>query len=87
MLQPKIAILDETDSGLDVDALKIVSKGVNDARKATDLGVLLITHYYRILDYITPDEVFVFADGRVVDRGDAGLAKRLEETGYDGYLR
>ncbi|MDR1034306.1 MAG: Fe-S cluster assembly ATPase SufC [Bifidobacteriaceae bacterium] len=86
MLQPKIAILDETDSGLDVDALKIVSKGVNDARKTTDLGVLLITHYYRILDYITPDEVFVFADGKVVDKGDAGLAKRLEETGYDKYV-
>ena len=83
---PKLAILDETDSGLDVDALKIVSKGVNRAHEATGLGVLLITHYTRILRYIHPDFVHVFVDGRVAEEGGPELAERLENEGYDRYL-
>ncbi|MDQ1287152.1 MAG: Fe-S cluster assembly ATP-binding protein [Actinomycetota bacterium] len=86
LLKPKIAILDETDSGLDVDALKIVSEGVNRAKAPGDLGVLLITHYTRILRYITPDFVHVFVGGRIVAEGGPELAERLEETGYDRYL-
>jgi Fe-S cluster assembly ATP-binding protein len=81
LLKPKIAILDETDSGLDVDALRVVSEGVNRAR-ATDLGVLLITHYTRILRYITPDFVHVFFDGRIVESGGPELANQLEDEGY-----
>jgi Fe-S cluster assembly ATP-binding protein len=86
LLKPKFAILDETDSGLDVDALKIVSKGVNRARENTGLGVLLITHYTRILRYIHPDFVHVFVDGRVAEEGGPELAERLENEGYDRYL-
>ena len=86
LLQPKIAILDETDSGLDVDALRIVSEGVNRAKAATDVGVLLITHYTRILRYITPDHVHVFVDGKVAEEGGPELAERLEDEGYDRYL-
>ncbi|HET8768805.1 MAG TPA: Fe-S cluster assembly ATPase SufC, partial [Pedococcus sp.] len=82
LLKPKIAILDETDSGLDVDALKIVSEGVNRAKEANNLGVLLITHYTRILRYIKPDFVHVFFDGRIVESGGAELADELEENGY-----
>ena len=85
LLAPKIAILDETDSGLDVDALKIVSEGVNRAKAANDLGVLLITHYTRILRYIKPDFVHVFVDGRIVEEGGPELADRLEDEGYDRY--
>jgi Fe-S cluster assembly ATP-binding protein len=85
LLQPKIAILDETDSGLDVDALRVVSEGVNRARSSGDLGVLLITHYTRILRYITPDFVHVFIDGRVVEEGGPELAERLEAEGYDRF--
>src|SRR6201985_1863666 len=81
LLKPKIAILDETDSGLDVDALRVVSEGVNRAR-STDLGILLITHYTRILRYIQPDFVHVFFDGRIVESGGAELADRLEDEGY-----
>jgi len=81
LLKPKIAILDETDSGLDVDALRVVSDGVNRAR-ATGIGVLLITHYTRILRYISPDFVHVFFDGRIVESGGAELANRLEDEGY-----
>ena len=69
LLKPKMAILDETDSGLDVDALKVVAEGVNRARETSDLGVLLITHYTRILRYIKPDLVHVFIDGRIVEEG------------------
>src|SRR5512135_3742432 len=87
LLKPKIAILDETDSGLDVDALKVVSEGVNRVRAGGDLGVLLITHYTRILNYIRPDFVHVMAGGRIVDEGGAELAERLEEQGYDRYVR
>jgi Fe-S cluster assembly ATP-binding protein len=86
LLQPKIAVLDETDSGLDVDALKIVSEGVNRAKEASDLGVLLITHYTRILRYIKPDFVHVLVKGRVAEEGGPELADRLEEEGYDRYL-
>jgi Fe-S cluster assembly ATP-binding protein len=86
LLKPKMAILDETDSGLDVDALKIVSEGVNRAKQASDLGVLLITHYTRILRYIKPDFVHVFVEGRIVEEGGPELADRLEDEGYDRYL-
>ncbi|MBO1754129.1 Fe-S cluster assembly ATPase SufC [Allobranchiibius sp. CTAmp26] len=86
LLQPKIAILDETDSGLDVDALRIVSEGVNRAKAGSDIGVLLITHYTRILRYIKPDHVHVFVDGKVAEEGGPELAERLENEGYDRYL-
>ncbi|MBW4031493.1 MAG: Fe-S cluster assembly ATPase SufC [Acidobacteria bacterium] len=86
LLQPKFAVLDETDSGLDVDALKIVSEGVNRAHDSTGLGILLITHYTRILRYITPDFVHVFVDGRVAEEGGAELADRLENEGYDRFV-
>jgi Fe-S cluster assembly ATP-binding protein len=86
LLKPKIAILDETDSGLDVDALRVVSEGVNRAKEGTDVGVLLITHYTRILRYIKPDFVHVFVDGRIVEEGGPELADRLEAEGYDRYL-
>ncbi|MEO6791654.1 MAG: Fe-S cluster assembly ATPase SufC [Ornithinibacter sp.] len=86
LLKPRIAILDETDSGLDVDALKIVSEGVNRVRTGGEVGVLLITHYTRILRYIKPDFVHVFIDGKVVDEGGPELADRLEDEGYDRYL-
>jgi Fe-S cluster assembly ATP-binding protein len=86
LLKPQIAVLDETDSGLDVDALKVVSEGVNRAKAETDLGVLLITHYTRILRYIRPDYVHVMVGGRIVEEGGPELADRLEEEGYDRYL-
>ncbi len=86
LLKPKFAILDETDSGLDVDALKVVSEGVNRAKEANNLGVLLITHYTRILRYITPDFVHVFVDGRIAEEGGPELAERLENEGYDRFL-
>ncbi|USQ74909.1 Fe-S cluster assembly ATPase SufC [Ornithinimicrobium cryptoxanthini] len=86
LLQPKIAVLDETDSGLDVDALKIVAEGVNRVKEATGLGVMLITHYTRILRYIQPDHVHVFINGRVAESGGPELADRLEAEGYDRYL-
>ncbi len=82
LLQPKIAILDETDSGLDVDALRVVSEGINRYRADGDVGVLLITHYTRILRHISPDHVHVFAGGRIVASGGAELADELEEHGY-----
>lgn len=86
LLRPKFAILDETDSGLDVDALRIVSEGVNRAKSANDLGILLITHYTRILRYIKPDFVHVFANGRIVEEGGPELADKLEEKGYAEYV-
>ena len=82
MLDPKFAILDETDSGLDIDALKIVSEGVNSARSATR-GMLLITHYHRLLDYIKPDAVHIMSGGKIVHSGGAELALELEQKGYD----
>ncbi len=87
LLKPKIAILDETDSGLDVDALRIVSEGVNRAHDNNNLGVLLITHYTRILNYIKPDFVHVFVNGKLAEQGGAELAARLENEGYDRYLK
>ena len=86
LLKPKFAILDETDSGLDVDALRVVSAGVNRVRETTDVGVLLITHYTRILRYIEPDFVHVFVDGRIAEEGGPELAERLEAEGYDRFL-
>ncbi|MHB1171490.1 MAG: Fe-S cluster assembly ATPase SufC [Lacisediminihabitans sp.] len=86
LLKPRFAILDETDSGLDVDALKIVAEGVNRAKANTGLGLLLITHYTRILRYIKPDFVHVFVDGRVAEQGGPELADRLENEGYDRFL-
>jgi len=85
LLKPKIAILDETDSGLDIDALRIVSEGVNRVRAAGDTGLLLITHYTRILRYIKPDFVHVFVGGRIVEEGGPELSERLEAEGYERY--
>jgi Fe-S cluster assembly ATP-binding protein len=86
LLNPKMAILDETDSGLDIDALKIVSAGVNRFREQEGKGVLLITHYTRILRYIEPDFVHVFVDGKIAEQGGPELAEALEAEGYDKYL-
>ncbi|GAA3232103.1 Fe-S cluster assembly ATPase SufC [Actinocorallia longicatena] len=86
LLKPKIAVLDETDSGLDVDALKVVSEGVNRFSAAGETGVLLITHYTRILRYVKPDFVHVFADGRIVEAGGPELADKLEAEGYEKYV-
>jgi Fe-S cluster assembly ATP-binding protein len=84
MLNPKVAVLDETDSGLDIDALRIVANGVQDLA-GPDMGVLLITHYQRILNYVTPDFVHVFIDGRIVEEGGPELAHTLEAEGYERY--
>ena len=86
LLKPRIAILDETDSGLDVDALRVVSDGVNRVRSTGEVGILLITHYTRILRYIEPDFVHVFVDGRIAEQGGRELADRLETEGYDRFL-
>jgi len=85
LLSPKIAVLDETDSGLDVDALRVVSEGVNRVRESGSTGVLLITHYTRILQYIKPDFVHVFVKGQIVERGGPELADELERNGYAKY--
>jgi Fe-S cluster assembly ATP-binding protein len=85
LLKPRFAVLDETDSGLDVDALKIVAEGVNRAKENTNLGTILITHYTRILNYIRPDFVHVIVGGRIVESGGPELAERLEAEGYDRY--
>jgi Fe-S cluster assembly ATP-binding protein len=85
LLRPKIALLDETDSGLDVDALRIVAEGVNRVRATGAVGTVLITHYTRILRYIEPDYVHVFAGGRIVESGGPELAERLEAEGYEKY--
>ncbi|MCU4297890.1 Fe-S cluster assembly ATPase SufC [Brevibacterium permense] len=86
MLKPKFAVLDETDSGLDVDALRIVSEGVNRVKDATDVGIMLITHYTRILNYIKPDHVHVIIKGKVAEEGGPELAERLENEGYDRFF-
>ncbi|MCQ9366710.1 Fe-S cluster assembly ATPase SufC [Brevibacterium sp. 50QC2O2] len=86
LLKPHFAILDETDSGLDVDALRIVSEGVNRAKERTDIGIMLITHYTRILRYIKPDHVHVLVNGRVAEEGGPELADRLENEGYDRFF-
>jgi len=85
VLNPKLAVLDETDSGLDVDGLRVVGEGVSKL-KSKDKGYLVVTHYQRLLDYITPDFVHVFVDGKIVDSGGLDLSKKLEEQGYDSYL-
>jgi Fe-S cluster assembly ATP-binding protein len=87
LLKPRFAILDETDSGLDVDALKIVSEGVNRVRETGEVGTLLITHYTRILRYITPDFVHVFAGGKIVEEGGPELADQLESEGYERFVK
>jgi Fe-S cluster assembly ATP-binding protein len=84
MLKPRIAVLDETDSGLDIDALKTVAGGVKDL-VGPDLGALVITHYQRILEYIKPDFVHVFVDGKIVEEGGPELALRLEAEGYEAF--
>ena len=86
LLKPKFAIMDETDSGLDVDALRITSDGINRYQEETGGGILMITHYKRILNYVTPDFVHVFANGQVVKTGTAELADQLEADGYDQFL-
>ena len=86
LLKPKIAVLDETDSGLDVDALRVVSEGINRFRSG-ETGVLLITHYTRILRYVKPDFVHVFSAGRIVEQGGPELAEKLEAEGYEGYTK
>jgi Fe-S cluster assembly ATP-binding protein len=85
LLKPKIAVLDEIDSGLDIDALKVVSEGINRVRESGETGVMLITHYTRILRYVRPDHVHVFAGGRIVERGGAELAESLEAEGYERF--
>ena len=86
ILEPEIAILDETDSGLDIDALRVVAKGVQEVRAARpELGVLVITHYQRLLDELQPDVVHILVDGRIVDTGGPELAERLEAEGYDAW--
>ncbi|MCC5576049.1 Fe-S cluster assembly ATPase SufC [Microtetraspora sp. AC03309] len=87
LLKPKIAVLDETDSGLDVDALRVVSEGINRFRASGDTGVLLITHYTRILRYVQPEFVHVFAGGRIVEEGGPELADKLEDEGYEAYVK
>ncbi|WP_028648266.1 Fe-S cluster assembly ATPase SufC [Nocardiopsis sp. CNT312] len=87
LLKPKVAILDETDSGLDVDALKVVSDGVNRAKESGEMGIMLITHYTRILNYVKPDFVHVFAGGRVAESGGPELADTLEAEGYERFVK
>ena len=87
LLNPRVAVLDETDSGLDIDALKIVAEGVNRFRSQEGRGVLLITHYTRILRYIEPDFVHVFVAGRIAEQGGPELAEQLESEGYDAYVK
>jgi Fe-S cluster assembly ATP-binding protein len=87
LLDPKVAILDETDSGLDIDALKLVSEGINTFRQREGKGVLLITHYTRILRYVKPDRVHVFVDGQVAESGGPELADELEANGYDRFIK
>ncbi|THV38488.1 Fe-S cluster assembly ATPase SufC [Glycomyces buryatensis] len=86
LLKPRIAILDETDSGLDVDALRVVSEGINHVKESTNAGVLLITHYTRILRYVKPDFVHVFVDGRIAEEGGSELSEKLEAEGYESYI-
>ena len=87
ILKPKFAVMDETDSGLDVDALRVVSEGINRYQDETNGGILLITHYKRILNYVTPDFVHVFADGQIIKTGGAELADQLEADGYEQFLK
>ncbi|MEM9309918.1 MAG: Fe-S cluster assembly ATPase SufC, partial [Pseudomonadota bacterium] len=86
ILDPSFAVLDETDSGLDIDALRVVGEGINAIMRGAGKGVLLITHYQRLLDVVKPDRVSVLADGRIVRTGGPELAVRLEEEGYDAVM-
>ena len=86
LMKPKFAVMDETDSGLDVDALRIVSEGINRYQDETGGGVLMITHYKRILNYVKPEFIHVFADGKIVQTGDASLADQLEAEGYEKFI-
>jgi len=86
LLKPRVAVLDETDSGLDIDALKVVAEGINRFQDKPGHGVLLITHYTRILQYVKPDYVHVFVNGRIVEEGGPELADRLENEGYEKFL-
>lgn len=86
LMKPKFAVMDETDSGLDVDALRIVSEGINRYQDETGGGVLMITHYKRILNYVKPDYIHVFADGKIVQTGDASIADQLEAEGYEKFI-
>ena len=86
LMKPKFAVMDETDSGLDVDALRIVSEGINRYQDETGGGVLMITHYKRILNYVKPDFIHVFVDGKIVQTGDASLADQLEAEGYEKFI-
>ena len=86
ILDPAFAVLDETDSGLDIDALRIVGAGINAIMRAPDKGVLLITHYQRLLDVVKPDKVSILAGGRIVQTGGPDLALRLEDEGYDAVM-
>ncbi len=86
VLKPKIALLDEIDSGLDIDALKIVAEGIKKVHEEHNTGILLITHYQRILNYVTPDHVHIMANGKIIKSGDKNLALELEEKGYEGFL-
>ena len=83
VLQPKFAFLDETDSGLDVDSLKIVAEGINNIKNTSDIGILIITHYQRILNYIKPDHIYIMVDGKIIKKGDSSLSSKLEELGYE----
>ncbi|MHC5068628.1 MAG: Fe-S cluster assembly ATPase SufC, partial [Planctomycetota bacterium] len=85
VLEPKLTVLDETDSGLDVDALRVVARGINAYRRA-DRAVVLITHYQRLLDLVEPDRVHILSDGKIVRSGDKSLATRLEADGYDSVV-
>lgn len=87
LLKPKFAVMDETDSGLDVDALRIVSEGINRYQEQTNGGILMITHYKRILNYVQPDFVHVFANGHIITSGGPELADELEANGYDRFLK
>jgi len=85
MLQPSLSILDETDSGTDVDALKIIAEGVNKIKQETNMGVLMITHYERVLELVRPDKVYVMVGGKIVQSGDKQLARQIEEQGYEQF--
>jgi Fe-S cluster assembly ATP-binding protein len=86
ILEPKLALLDETDSGLDIDALRIVARGVNTMRKKEN-AIIIVTHYQRLLNYIVPDFVHVLVDGKIISSGDKNLALELEEKGYDRIIK
>ena len=87
ILEPKIALLDEIDSGLDIDALKTVAKAIKHLHKQTKCGILLITHYQRILNYITPDFVHIISNGKIIKSGDKTLARKLEKHGYEKFVK